>query len=367
MANFSNKNVPYTSFFKPPKQDWVKKILSELKADSYEQLKKRLEPDLFVEPAYHNNDTTERFLISPYKQWKKYAFIDSTFPLKKTSFLLDELEAEAIFQDLRFEKNSNYKILLKTNYEEKIYEDAFSASFFLENSSSSRQNIFFADLFAEAGLTSAQQLAIIIFAVKSLNVPVILWTTDDYFLISIAKLLAFHKYFQEKQISKPELWVRSSLNSLTRKLPHTNLIRVSIASFAAAVSGVDAILPLPFNLHSQIDENSLRLAVNTLNILDYEAGLRSIENPLAGTYSLEILSDAIKKQAETYLQTLIPKPQETLNTWIAEGLKRLKERSSVKIGANKYQIEERVPTQYKFYYSNIRDLIPYGILVENIS
>ncbi len=364
MANFLNKNVPYSVFSKPSKQDWIEKILSELKKENYEQLLQSVEEDLKIEPAYHNSDTSEKFLISPYPQWKKFVYTLNNTSVD-TDFLLQELETEGIFIDFRTEKFPFYKILLKTPTSEISYEDRFSATFFLENPAPAKQNIFFADLFAEAGLTAAQQLALIIFVSRQQKPSVILWTTDDRFLISIAKILAFHKYFQENNLPKPGIWIKPELNILTRKLPHTNLIRITTASFAASVCGSNAIVSMPFNLHTGTDKEGLRLAANTLNILQYETGLRNLENPLAGTYALEILSSTIKKQAENYLTLLQNNYQKILSQWIKAGIQKQQTRKTVKIGANKYLTDEETPKTFVHYHSNTYSLIPYGIFAEN--
>jgi len=73
--------------------------------------------------------------------------------------------------------------------------------------------------------------------------------------------------------------------------PWTNLLRVSVESFAASVGGADVITSLPFDAAiGPPDALSRRLAVNTQTILREESHLDRVADPAGGSWYVERLT-----------------------------------------------------------------------------
>ena len=86
--------------------------------------------------------------------------------------------------------------------------------------------------------------------------------------------------------------------SMTRRDPYTNLLRATVAGFAAAVGGADAVTVLPFTLPLGLPDGfARRLARNTQAVLMEEAHLARVADPAAGSGSVEALTDALCGEA----------------------------------------------------------------------
>jgi methylmalonyl-CoA mutase len=97
----------------------------------------------------------------------------------------------------------------------------------------------------------------------------------------------------------------TSRRMLTRADPHTNLLRNTIAAFAAGVGGADSIVILPHDSARGLPDRGARaLARNTQHILSEEAHLHRIADPAAGSGVVEALTDALAERAWAAFQTL---------------------------------------------------------------
>lgn len=86
--------------------------------------------------------------------------------------------------------------------------------------------------------------------------------------------------------------------SMTRRDPYTNLLRATVAGFAAAVGGADAVTVLPFTLPLGLPDGfARRLARNIQAVLLEEAHLARVADPAAGSGSVEALTDALCGEA----------------------------------------------------------------------
>ncbi len=144
-------------------------------------------------------------------------------------------------------------------------------------------------------------------------------------------------------------------SSLTAQQAENNVVRVTIQTLAAVLGGTqslhtnskDEALALP-------TEDSVRVALRTQQIVAYESGVASTVDPLAGSYYVESMTDAIEKQAEEYIRTIdgmggmveaieagyvqaeIQKAAYRYAREVEEGIR-------VVVGVNKYQMEEPPP------------------------
>jgi methylmalonyl-CoA mutase, N-terminal domain len=91
-------------------------------------------------------------------------------------------------------------------------------------------------------------------------------------------------------------------STLTAQQPDNNIVRTAYQAMAAVLGGTqslhtnskDEALSLP-------TEDAVRLALRTQQILAYETGVADTIDPLAGSYYVESLTDALEAQAQEYI------------------------------------------------------------------
>src|SRR6185369_6900437 len=83
-----------------------------------------------------------------------------------------------------------------------------------------------------------------------------------------------------------------------RRDPWVNMLRTTVACFAAAVGGADAITVLPFDAALGLpDDLARRLARNTQSILHDESSLGRVLDAAGGSWYVESLTDALAERA----------------------------------------------------------------------
>jgi methylmalonyl-CoA mutase len=83
----------------------------------------------------------------------------------------------------------------------------------------------------------------------------------------------------------------TSLPMLTRYDPWVNLLRTTVAAFAAGVGGADAVTVLPFDTRLGIpDALGRRMARNTSSLLISESHVAAVTDPAGGSHAVEILT-----------------------------------------------------------------------------
>ena len=79
---------------------------------------------------------------------------------------------------------------------------------------------------------------------------------------------------------------------MTRRDPWVNMLRTTVACFAAAVGGADAITVLPFDAALGLpDDLARRIARNTQSILHDESSLGRVLDAAGGSWYVETLTD----------------------------------------------------------------------------
>jgi methylmalonyl-CoA mutase len=92
---------------------------------------------------------------------------------------------------------------------------------------------------------------------------------------------------------------------MTKRDPHGNIVRGTIAALAAAVGGADAINVLPFSAALGLpDAFARRVARNTQTILIEEANVHRVADTAAGSGAVEALTDALCARAWTLFQQI---------------------------------------------------------------
>jgi methylmalonyl-CoA mutase len=90
----------------------------------------------------------------------------------------------------------------------------------------------------------------------------------------------------------------TSAAMMTQRDPWVNLLRTTIACFAAAVGGAEAITVLPFDTALGLpDDLSRRIARNTQSILHDESSLARVIDAAGGSWYIESLTDQLAEQA----------------------------------------------------------------------
>jgi methylmalonyl-CoA mutase len=92
---------------------------------------------------------------------------------------------------------------------------------------------------------------------------------------------------------------------MTKRDPHVNIVRTTIAALAAAVGGADAVTVLPFSAAlGTPDAFARRIARNTQTILIEESNLHRVADPAAGSGAIEALTDALCQTAWWFFQRI---------------------------------------------------------------
>ena len=174
-------------------------------------------------------------------------------------------------------------------------------------------------VFHNAGATEAQELGIAIAsAVSHLrmfeearqalvyaapHIGFSLAVDQDQF-VSTAKLRALRLLWARVQeaCSIPpatgSLHVETSYRMMTAKDAETNILRTTIACFAAAAGGADSVAILPHSIaHGVPDGFARRIARNTQLILAKESHLDFVADPAAGSGSVEALTQSLCEAA----------------------------------------------------------------------
>ncbi len=83
---------------------------------------------------------------------------------------------------------------------------------------------------------------------------------------------------------------------MTRRDPWVNMLRTTVACFAAAVGGADAVTVLPFDAALGLpDDLARRIARNTQSILHDESSLGRVLDAAGGSWYVETLTDRARR------------------------------------------------------------------------
>ncbi len=123
---------------------------------------------------------------------------------------------------------------------------------------------------------------------------------DQNQLESIAKLRACRLLWNRlAEVLALPFWpplrihAQTSWRMMTRRDSHSNLLRTTLAAFAAGVGGANSIAVLPFTQALGLpDALARRLARNTQLLLMEESHIDAVMDPSAGSGALEALTDA---------------------------------------------------------------------------
>jgi methylmalonyl-CoA mutase len=130
-------------------------------------------------------------------------------------------------------------------------------------------------------------------------------------LLTIAKFRALRKLWARIEEScglapaPAFIAAETAWRMMTRNDPQVNILRATIAIFAAAIGGADAITVLPFTAAVGLpDPFARRVARNTQLVLIEEAGIARVADPSAGTGWSERLTDDLCATAWALFQEI---------------------------------------------------------------
>ncbi|NVD44734.1 methylmalonyl-CoA mutase [Qipengyuania atrilutea] len=178
----------------------------------------------------------------------------------------------------------------------------------------------------EAGATAVQELAFTIadgkeYAKRAMEAGLdidafaprlsFFWGIGMNFFMEIAKMRAARHLWHDvmeglgAQNDKSKMLrthCQTSGVSLQEQDPYNNVIRTTIEAMAAVLGGtqslhtnaLDEAIALPTDF-------SARIARNTQLVLQHEAGLTNVADPLGGSYYIESLTDALRQEAQKVL------------------------------------------------------------------
>ena len=157
-------------------------------------------------------------------------------------------------------------------------------------------------------------------------------------------------------------------STLTAQQSDNNIVRVAIQTLAAVLGGTqslhtnsrDEALGLP-------TEESVRIALRTQQIVAHESGVTNSIDPLAGSYTIEKLTDTIEEQAWHYLNKIEDiggMVRAIENGYVQKEIQdaayryqqEVESSERVVVGVNKFTIKENPPSDILRVNPKLRDL-----------
>jgi methylmalonyl-CoA mutase len=229
----------------------------------------------------------------------------------------------------------------------------------------------------EAGATNVQELAFTIAdgleyvraaIAKGLDVDKFAPRLSFFFAIGMnffmeaAKLRAarllwaqlMEKHFQPKDPRSKMLRTHCQTSgvSLTAKDPYNNIMRTTIEAMAAVMGGTQSLHTNSFDEALALPTDfSARIARNTQLVIQEETGITNVVDPLAGSYYVESLTNALVEQAMQLIEEVeelggmtraVESGMPKLRIEEAAALRqaRIDRGQEVIVGVNKYQLAE---------------------------
>ncbi len=94
-------------------------------------------------------------------------------------------------------------------------------------------------------------------------------------------------------------------STLTAQQPENNIVRTAYQAMAAVLGGTQSLHTNSFDEALSLPtENAVRIALRTQQILAYETGVADTIDPLAGSYFVESLTDALERRAWEYIERI---------------------------------------------------------------
>lgn len=145
--------------------------------------------------------------------------------------------------------------------------------------------------------------------------------------------------------------------TLTQQQPENNIVRTAYEAMAAVLGGTQSLHTNSMDEQLALPtEKAVRIALRTQQILLHEIGLTRITDPLGGSYTMEVLTNRLEREAEKYFLKIkrmggVPRAIEKgfFQKEIAEAAMRyqieVEKRKRIIVGVNEYVLREesRIP------------------------
>ncbi|MFH2071471.1 MAG: methylmalonyl-CoA mutase family protein [Actinomycetota bacterium] len=108
----------------------------------------------------------------------------------------------------------------------------------------------------------------------------------------------------------PDSWklrfhTQTAGSTLTAQQPENNIVRTALQALAAVLGGTQSLHTNAFDEALALPtEHSAMIALRTQQIIGYEAGLADTVDPLAGSYFIESLTDAVEEAANLVIREI---------------------------------------------------------------
>ena len=134
---------------------------------------------------------------------------------------------------------------------------------------------------------------------------------DADFFLTIAKVRALRKLWgrvaeacgADADNRTAPITACSAPRMMSRRDPWVNILRTTVACFAAGIAGASAVTILPFDVAIGLPSGlARRIARNTQIVLQEESGLNRVIDPAGGAWMFERLTDELSKKAWAFFQ-----------------------------------------------------------------
>jgi methylmalonyl-CoA mutase N-terminal domain/subunit len=138
------------------------------------------------------------------------------------------------------------------------------------------------------------------------------WNVHSNFFEEVAKFRAARRMWARLMKDRvgardPDSWrmrfhAQTAGSSLTAQQPENNIVRTSLQALAAVLGGTQSLHTNAFDEALGLPtEQSARTALRTQQIVGFESGVADTMDPLAGSYFVESLTDALEAEAMVLL------------------------------------------------------------------
>jgi methylmalonyl-CoA mutase N-terminal domain/subunit len=109
----------------------------------------------------------------------------------------------------------------------------------------------------------------------------------------------------DERSKKLRFHTQTAGSSLTAQQAENNIVRTTVQALSAVLGGTQSLHTNAFDEALALPtEHSARIALRTQQILASEGGLTGTADPLAGSYYVESLTDAIEEEAWAYIRRI---------------------------------------------------------------
>jgi methylmalonyl-CoA mutase N-terminal domain/subunit len=148
-------------------------------------------------------------------------------------------------------------------------------------------------------------------------------------------------------------------STLTAQQPEINIVRTTLQAVAAVLGGTQSLHTNSYDEALGLPtEEAARIALRTQQVVAYESGVANTIDPLAGSYYIEALTNAIEERATTYLEKIealggmlraIERGyvQQEIQNAAYEYQRAVENQEAIVVGVNRFTVEEErsVPVQ----------------------